>query len=626
MANVFLKRLLATWDRRARNDLNDNFDSIEQGFTKAAAELNAHKNASPAHKSEQIQHGLFTAANRLDNLNARFANLVVNHDGEDVKEVVDLRVALDASTHPTAKDRFDYDFAKLMKKIEDMAVFVSLRPYLEKYGNFDDAMQAALDLSKSTPITLVVPPGNYTQTRTLRIFRSTRLIVQGGAVIKRNFVGSMLVNGLETDNFSGYNGHGNIVIEGGGTFDSNGAVIKQQCSVFGFAHADGIIIRDITVLDVCGGHAFDCAGNQNVLIENVKFKGYADYVGDRWFSAAIQIDLMRSSANFGAFGSYDQTVTRNIVIRGNYFGRSSKLGGWARAVDSHTSTDGVWYSVIRILDNVIEDTTEYAISGNKWYDTRISGNKINNCASGIRILLPRVTTQYTQDANGNPTGRVNKTKHHVITENTITNITKNHAIQVYGRKDYQTIDDVVISGNVIDGVVARHGIHISDVYNYTIANNVVDNVGHHGILITRSTYGSATANTLRGVKGNGIRIEEGRCNNVTVANNVLKDVGFSGISVSGDSRRVRVFFNTLVDVGTRATESDGYDGIIFLSGVARSMCAFNDITGLGMRHGIYLTNTCSQISTYGNYVKGAGFDDSYNDNSIDPITSTANVI
>lgn len=626
MANVFLKRIASAWDRIARNNLNDNFSNIEQGFTKVTAELNAHKNASPAHKSEQIQHGLFTAANRLDNLNARFANLVVNHDGEDVKEVVDLRVALDASTHPTAKDRFDYDFAKLMKKIEDMAVFVSLRPYLEKYGNFDDAMQAALDLAKSTPITLVVPPGNYTQTRTLRIFRNTRLIVQGGAVIKRNFVGSMLVNGLETDNFSGYNGHGNIVIEGGGTFDSNGTVIKQQCSVFGFAHADGIIIRDITVLDVVGGHAFDCAGNQNVLIENVKFKGYADYVGDRWFSAAIQIDLMRSSANFGAFGSYDQTVTRNIVIRGNYFGKSSKLGGWARAVDSHTSTDGFWYSVIRILDNVIEDTTEYAISGNKWYDTRISGNKINNCASGIRILLPTITSQYTQDANGNPTGRINKTKHHVITDNTITNISKNHAIQVYGRKGYQTIDDVTIANNVIDNVISRHGIHVSDVYNFTISSNVLDGTGHHGILITRSMYGSVTANVLRGIQGNGVRVEEGGCNNVTVANNILKDVGFSGISVSGESRRVRVFFNTLVDVGTRTTESDGYDGIIFLTGVERSMCAFNDITGTTMRHGIYLTNTCSQIATYGNYVKGAGSDDSYNDNSIDPITSTANVI
>nr|MDF9458079.1 hypothetical protein [Bacillus pumilus] len=64
MANVFLKRIASAWDRIARNNLNDNFDSIEQGFTKAAAELNAHKNASPAHKSEQIQHGLFTAANQ----------------------------------------------------------------------------------------------------------------------------------------------------------------------------------------------------------------------------------------------------------------------------------------------------------------------------------------------------------------------------------------------------------------------------------------------------------------------------------------------------------------------------------------------------------------------------------
>jgi hypothetical protein len=139
-------------------------------------------------------------------------------------------------------------------------------------------------------------------------------------------------------------------------------------------------------------------------------------------------------------------------------------------------------------------------------------------------------------------------------------------------------------------------------------------------------YGAVNANVLRRIKGNGVRVEEGGCNNVTVANNILKDIGFSGISVSGDSRRVRVFFNTLVDVGTRATESDGYDGIIFLSGVARSMCAFNDITGQGMRYGIYLTNTCSQISSYGNYVKGAGFSDSYNDNSIDKISTTDNVV
>ncbi|MFP3830572.1 hypothetical protein, partial [Pseudomonas sp. SIMBA_021] len=91
----------------------------------------------------------------------------------------------------------------------------------------------------------------------------------------------------------------------------------------------------------------------------------------------------------------------------------------------------------------------------------IEGNTFNNCYGGVRTLLPSISSQYTQDANGNPTNRINKVKRQKINSNTFTNITGKHAIQVYGRKGYQTIDDVQINGNTIDGVKLKHGIQVS---------------------------------------------------------------------------------------------------------------------------------------------------------------------
>ncbi|MEC1507107.1 right-handed parallel beta-helix repeat-containing protein [Bacillus haynesii] len=627
MARYPYRKAGNAWDRIFRNNYNQNLSDIESDIRDSNTALDTHKKAKTAHTSEQIDHGGFSVANRIKNLYARFANLVLNHDGTSIKELIDIRVAMDATIHPTAKDRLDYDFNKVDQAIKDATVLISLKPYLRKHdGDFTKAMQDVLDQGETAPVWVVVPPGSYVQNGTIRIYRNTRLTIQAGATIKRNFVGSMFVNGDASDSFTGYNGHGNIVIEGGGAIDSAGADIKKQCSVFSFAHADGIVIRDLTITDVCGGHAFDCAGNQNVLIDNVKFKGFADYAGDRWFSEAIQIDLMRAASNFGAFGAYDNTVTRNIIVQNCYFGKSTKLGGWPRALGSHTSTDGFHYSVIRFLNNTVEDSTEWAISGNKWQDVLISGNKFNNCASGVRTLLPTVDSVYTRDADGNPTGRVNKVKHQIISENIFTNIKVNHAIQAYGRKGYQTIDDVSIFGNVIDGVTARHGIHVSDVRNFVVDDNILENVAHHAILITRSSYGSVSSNTARSIKGNGVRLEEGTCNNVTVAHNALENIGYSGISVSGVSKRVQVSTNTILNAGTRTTATSGYDGIIFMEGVTRSKCVFNDITGTTMRYGIYLSGACSYIQHFGNYTKGAGSVASYNDKSDYPITSPNNVV
>ncbi|MCY7566041.1 right-handed parallel beta-helix repeat-containing protein [Bacillus safensis] len=583
-------------------ELNDNARTTENALNELNRADERHQQSETAHKAEHITHRGKSVAHWLNSYWSRLVNLIVNHDGDDIKEVVDGRVSLDATIHPTLNDRLEYDFDQFEKKVNDMLSIVSLQPFLNKYGNFTKALQAALDLSKDRPIWLYIPSGGYTLRERVRIYKNTHITLQAGATIKRGFVGSMFVNGDSTESFTGYNGHGNLIIDGQGTIDSMGHEIKEQCSIFGFAHASGIIMRDITLRNVCGGHALDCAGNENVLIDNVTFEGFADYVGDRWFSAAVQVDLMRSSSNFGAFGAYDHTPTRNLTMQNCTIRKSAELGGYPRAIDSHTSTDGVLFSGIRFINNKVYDCTEWAVSGNKWQDVFIDGNSFENCSGGVRTLLPSVSSVYTQDKDGNPTGRVNKTKRHTITNNKFKNMSVDHAIQVFGRKGYQTIDLVVISKNQIDGT-KRHAIHVSDVKHFVVDDNNMENIGHHGVLITRSTRGKVHHNTGREIQGNGVRIEEGNCDYVSVDDNTLEEIGFSGISVSGESEYVQVDKNTIMNAGKRGDE---YDFILLMDGVKNSAVRNNTATGKTGRHGLYLTSKCSSIQHYGNRLKGAG--------------------
>ncbi|MBU8789145.1 peptidase G2 [Bacillus glycinifermentans] len=100
------------------SQLSGDMQSIENALNDHEYNLKSHRSSKTAHKSDQIDHGGFTVANRLDNLSARFANVIVNHDGKDVKEVVDARVTTDGKTAQTLKDRLDLEFNKLEQKIK----------------------------------------------------------------------------------------------------------------------------------------------------------------------------------------------------------------------------------------------------------------------------------------------------------------------------------------------------------------------------------------------------------------------------------------------------------------------------------------------------------------------------
>ncbi|MFO6498558.1 peptidase G2 autoproteolytic cleavage domain-containing protein [Bacillus sp. z60-11] len=100
------------------SQLSGDMQSIENALNEHEYNLKNHRSSKTAHTSEQIDHGGFSVANRLKNLYSRFTNLIVNHDGTDVKEVVDARVTTEGDIAQTLKDRLDLEFNKLEQKIK----------------------------------------------------------------------------------------------------------------------------------------------------------------------------------------------------------------------------------------------------------------------------------------------------------------------------------------------------------------------------------------------------------------------------------------------------------------------------------------------------------------------------
>ncbi|MCY8438030.1 peptidase G2 [Bacillus haynesii] len=115
-------RLIKDYDHtrnsRHQAQLRSDIQNIENTLNEHEFNLKRHESVKAAHTSEQIDHGGFTVGNRLENLSARFANLVTNHDGSDVKEVVDARVTTDGEIAQTLKDRLDLEFNRLAQKIQ----------------------------------------------------------------------------------------------------------------------------------------------------------------------------------------------------------------------------------------------------------------------------------------------------------------------------------------------------------------------------------------------------------------------------------------------------------------------------------------------------------------------------
>lgn len=350
-------------------------------------------------------------------------------------------------------------------------------------GKHDDApaFNAALQLSLTAgAVAIQVPRGDYRIAGRLRIYRNTHLRFDPGATLVRGWAAGFFTNGDNGGSYPGYSGHGSIVIEGG-TLDGNVGEFADEYVAMSFGHAEDITIRGLTIRDVIWGHAIEVNACRRVTISDCRFLGYRDAAdGSRSFSEAIQLDVP-TKLSFPAFGPWDGTPCRDVTIANCHFGPSGtdNTTSWACGVGSHGCIHDVWTSGVRIIDNVFDRTTWYAIRPFKWNDCVITGNVLTDCAGGITHSTPAPDTESSKDKDGVQQGVAQGSARILIADNIISGTSTSAAISAYGRPDAGP-EQVQIHGNQIIGTKSN-AIHATYCRGLQVSDNMVHQASGHGV-------------------------------------------------------------------------------------------------------------------------------------------------
>ena len=255
-------------------------------------------------------------------------------------------------------------------------------------GTTDDApaIQAALDACAAAGGgQVIIPPGTYNVSYRVAIGPNTRVTAYG-AYIHRLNGGPLIANFRGSDSYGGYDGPGNIIIEGG-TWDHRGSQHTSASNAINFNHASRILVRDVTVLDVYSSHALEFNAVQNARVENCRFFGFVD-PGGRQFAEAIQIDVAKSGS--ASIPDYDGTPCDDILIRGCITGPSGTPGtsAWGCLVGSHT-VDAAPHTRIRVESCVVYDCVFDGVRAYGWQDSIIRDVIVYSAGrSGVRIQAP----------------------------------------------------------------------------------------------------------------------------------------------------------------------------------------------------------------------------------------------
>jgi hypothetical protein len=475
--------------------------------------------------------------------------------------------------------------------------------------NSDVAIQTALNDARDRGGALVqVPPGVYLLGATLRIYQNTRLSLAQGAEFRRNHGGTMLLNGDAGQSFGGYTGNGNIVIEGGlwnmrGT--TAGMTSSAMCISIG--HASNVVVREIEVRDLPGYHGVEFNSTIHGRVTDCLFRGYVD-PGGRDFSEAVQVDLAKSSAEFGGFGPYDHTPCEDIAVTGCYFGASGTAGTtvWPRGVGSHAATITKYHRRIRISDNTFEGLPQYGVSAYNWEDVTVTGNTFNGCGSSVRVRTVILTdTEDTKDPNGVQTNASQVMRNYTITGNTMREGTGYDAAIIVRGETSGTVLNVSIVGNTIDTTTAgEHGIQLVQVSRCTVGNNVIANVSGSGISTDSLNNTILTGNTVWTPGAHGITMVS--CDHSSAVGNQVRDPANNGILLQGGSNlHLR---DNFIKAPGRATNATWY-GIRMSTSVSSVSLSGNKCrpngSGNEAKHGLSISATCSNVQRYGNDMRGA---------------------
>lgn len=338
-----VKRPDVVFGKKFYRDWSDNNTKIENTINENDNYMSKHQTTQlKAHQSQQIAHGQDTVFDKVNRIQAEVSNLALANNGDGIAEVTQSRVAMDSSAHSTVAERLAYDFLQMYSGIEKINDTITNIKFYGAVGDgvTDDtaAIQALLDRDNAY---LYVPNGIYNITSNLRLRDNPTIMFESkDAIFKRmsDDCNYMFINGGEGDNFSAYNGNGNIKMVGG-TLDLNSNVYKTVNSAFMLRHSSSNLFKDMDVLDVANGHAWDMNGCLDNIFDNCRALGWRDLTANKSLVAQEAWQLSVAGKDIFEWSAQDGTTNRRIRFRNCYTGNSGTEGSVAYnvAVGNHSA-------------------------------------------------------------------------------------------------------------------------------------------------------------------------------------------------------------------------------------------------------------------------------------------------
>lgn len=485
------------------------------------------------------------------------------------------------------------------------------------YGGANDteAIQAALNIAKDSgkPIKVIVPEGEYLITSRMRIYEGTYLYAHGAKFIRKHPAG-FLLNGDEGAAYEGYNGHGNITIDGG-IFEGNIAEFPQNYNGLMFGRGRNLVFKNIEVRDVVSAHAFDLAATEDVLFDNCRFLGYHPGTLNRTFSEAIQVGE-HTEEGFGLFGPFDGTPNRNVTVRNCYFGHSGTEGmqPWAVGIGHHGGVHDIFQSDIKIYGNTFEGMTYAGVRLMKFHDCIVSGNTFLDCRRGLNISSVWGNSASSRDKDGNQTGMPQAGKTTTITSNLFKRCAQSVVAtgQVY-EGIIANFENLIIADNLfVDQALhpeRSHSLYVKWINNLVFKGNVVKN-SYRAMTVIYCKNAKITENVIEDTAMDALYMNEddgeqytnkGHTANVDITNNTIVNVGRTGLYVQY-AKRFSVIGNTVINSGTEAENT--LNAITVTASAAHGLLEGNYVEGSKHRYGIEVTAACSNVRITNNDVNG----------------------
>ncbi|AGE61098.1 putative tailspike, beta-helical glycoside hydrolase [Bacillus phage Andromeda] len=480
-------------------------------------------------------------------------------------------------------------------------------------GNGTDdapAFQKALDRAqnRTSSVTIFVPDGTYRLGSELRIYSNTAIIMSPNATLVRDHSKYLLFNGVRAADggspISGYNGDGNILIQGG-TLTGQGNKQTAKASIVHFGHAQNITFDNVTLKDCSNSHHIEFNACKDVYVKNCNFLGWYGTVDT--YNEAIQLDLATPELTTVAGGDY--TPCKNVYIDNTYFGKSTTAGSKpiGRGIGSHSGAINRWHENVHITNCTFDSTVEWACRAYAYKDFYFTNNQIINCGRGVNVRSNISTDDKdTIDANtGAQTGKSQNVARYVIANNTFGgSMTGGRAIEIYGEE----------TGRIYYATVTGNTINVTSV---TTGEMVYLNYVRYATVTGNNVSGDSKA-TCIGLNGN--------TTEVTIGNNICA-FGDRGIAVYGAKvvmQNISILGNTIRGMQRSGIHLDSIDGFA-CSGNSIFDC--NKASGgdenhirvvVGNKNGtisgnlctvpcptsIYVSNTNSRINVTGNVLSG----------------------